>query len=59
MGPFCVTQSNLTRQLTDPTRPNVIQLTKSLQFSSDVFLYTELIGSGTGQIGRKIKFNAW
>ena len=28
----------------DPTQPNQIQLTRSLQFGSDVFLYTELIG---------------
>jgi len=27
MGPFCVTQSNPTHRLTDPTRPNQIQLT--------------------------------
>jgi len=27
MGPFCVIRSNPTHQLTDPTRPNPIQLT--------------------------------
>ena len=27
MGPFCVTRSNPTHQLTDPTQPNPIQLT--------------------------------
>jgi len=27
LGPFCVTRSNPTFQLTDPTRPNPIQLT--------------------------------
>ena len=30
MGPFCVTRSNPTRQLTDPTQPNPIQLTMEL-----------------------------
>jgi len=57
-GPFCVTQSNPTHQLTDPTRPNPLQVEKLgpnptqrnttnkelTTFSSDVFLYTELIG---------------
>ena len=56
MGPFCVTGSNPTHQLTDPTQPNTsgniwtqpdpnhYNEQWSLQFSSDVFLYTELIG---------------
>ena len=28
MGPFCVTQSNPTHQLTDPTQPNPLQVEK-------------------------------
>jgi len=28
MGPFCVIQSNLTHQLTDPTQPNPLQVEK-------------------------------
>jgi len=28
MGPFCLTQSNPTHQLTDPTRPNPLQVEK-------------------------------
>jgi len=30
VGPFCVTRPNPTYQLTDPTRPNPIQLTTEL-----------------------------
>ena len=30
MGPFCVTRSNPTHQLTDPTQPNPIQVKKNL-----------------------------
>ena len=29
MGPFCVTRSNPTHQLTDPTQPNLLQVEKS------------------------------
>jgi len=67
MGPFCVTLSNPTHELTDPTQPNPLQvekfgpdpmqLTMSLQFSSDVFYTHNLSVSDTGQIGRKIKCN--
>jgi len=30
LGPFCVTRCNPTQQLTDPTRPNPVQLTMEL-----------------------------
>jgi len=58
MGPFCVTQSNPTHQLTDPTQPNPIQVgkygpnptqpnttnNKAYSLVVTYFLYTELIG---------------
>jgi len=37
----------------NPTQPNTTN-NVGYSFSSDVFLYTELIGFGSGQIGRKI-----
>ena len=50
VGPFCLTRSNPTHQLTHPTHykwktfdPTQYNWQWSLQFSSDVFLDTELI----------------
>jgi len=71
MGQFCVTQSNPTHQLTDPTQPNPLQVekfgpnpiqrntTNDRAYSLVVtYFYTpNLSFSGTCQIGRKIKFN--
>ena len=71
MGPFCVTQSIPTHQLTEPTQPNPIQVekvgpnptkpgtTNNRAYSLVVtYFYTQNLSvSGTGQIGRKIKFN--
>jgi len=37
MGPFCVTRSNPTHQLTDPTRPNPIQRTNSTAWCNQIF----------------------
>jgi len=37
MGPFCVTRSNPTHQLTDPTRPNPIQRTDSTAWCNQIF----------------------
>jgi len=73
MGPFCVTQSIPTHQLTEPTQPNPIQVekvgpnptkpgtTNNRAYSLVVtYFYTQNLSvSGTGQIGRKIKFNYW
>jgi len=66
MGPFCVTRSNPTHQLTDPTQPNTSgklwtqpDTTNNGAFSLTVtYFYTQNLSvSGTCQIGRKIKFN--
>jgi len=42
MGPFCVTRSNPTHQLTDPTRPNQIQLLSvnllSAEFADEILV---------------------
>jgi len=71
MGPFYVTQSNPTHQVTDPTQVNPLQVekigpsptrpntTNNRAYSLVVtYFYTQNLSvSGTGQIGRKIKFN--
>ena len=71
MGPFCVTESNPTHQLTDSTQPNPPQVekfgpkptqpdtTNNRAYSLVVtYFYTQNLSfSGTGQIGRKIKCN--
>jgi len=71
MGPFRVTQSNRTHQLTDATQPNRLQVEKfgpnptqpntanDIAYSLVVtYYYTQKLSvSGTSQIGRKIKFS--
>ena len=71
MGPFCVTQSNPTRQLTDLTQPHPLQVekfgpnptqpktTNTGAYSLVVaYSYTQnLSASGIGHIVRKIEFN--
>ena len=70
LGLFCVTRSNPTHQLTDPTKPNPLQVEKfgpnptqpnianNGAYSLVVtYFYTQNVSvSGTCQIGRKIKF---
>jgi len=71
MGPVCVTQSNPTLQLTDPTQPNPLQLEKIGPNPTQpnttnngaytlvvTYFYTQNLSvSGTSQIGRKIIIN--
>ena len=66
MGPFCLTQSNPTNQLTDPTQPTTIgkiwtqpNKTNNRAYSlvATYFYTPNLSVSGICQIGRKIKFN--
>jgi len=42
MGLLCVTRSNPTHQLTDPTRPNPIQLTMEAYSLVVTYFYTQI-----------------